>query len=290
MNHIKNTQTYPEAIDYCNITSLYKHKGSHRDFNNYRGVFRVTVQVQVQDAEKCFDKLWLQCTTNALFKAGLNNDMLNLLYLENLKAKVAIKINNGITERVPVKNVEMQGSVWGSLKCTSSMDILNKNILEQKDLVYNYRGDPNIEIGVLGMVDDNLSISKCGTSSVMKNGVINSFIEMQRLTLSREKSVVLHIGKETKCKISCPTLKVHKYDMKVVGSQRYLGDIISSSGTLKETIEDRRAKGWGKISDITGILSEMPNSRKIEIGLKMRDAKLLNGMIYSSEAWSKISD
>ena len=216
--------------------------------------------------------------------------MLNLLYLDNLNAKVAVKINNGITERVPVKNVEMQGSVWGSLKCTSSMDILNKNILEQKDLVYNYRGDPNIEIGVLGMVDDNLSISKCGTSSVMKNGVINSFIEMQRLTLSREKSVVLHIGKETKCKISCPTLKVHKYDMKVVGSQRYLGDIISSSGTLKETIEDRRAKGWGKISDITGILSEMPNSRKIEIGLKMRDAKLLNGMIYSSEAWSKISD
>ena len=78
--------------------------------------------------------------------------------------------------------------------------------------------------------------------------------------------------------------------MKVVRSQRYLGDIISSTGTLKETIEDRRAKGWGKISDINGILSEMPNSRKIEIGLKMREAKLLNGMIYSSEAWSKISD
>ena len=70
----------------------------------------------------------------------------------------------------------MQGSVWGSLKCTSSMDILNKNILEQKDLTYKFRGDPDIEIGVLGMVDDNLAISKCGTYSVMKNAVINSFL------------------------------------------------------------------------------------------------------------------
>ena len=34
----------------------------------------------------------------------------------------------------------------------------------------------------------------------------------------------------------------------------------------------------------------MPDTRKIEIGLKMRDAKLMNAMIYSSKAWSKISD
>ena len=59
---------------------------------------------------------------------------------------------------------------------------------------------------------------------------------------------------------------------------------------MKETIEDRRNKGWGKVSDISGILSEMPDSRKVEIGLRMREAKLINGMIYSSEAWSKISD
>ena len=134
------------------------------------------IQVQVQDAEKCFDKLWLESTTNALNEAGLNTEMLNILYIENLNAKVAVKINNGITERVPVKSVERHGSVWGSLKCTASMDILNKIILEQKDLIYKVRREPDIEIGVLGMVNDNLAISKCGTVSVMKNAVINSFI------------------------------------------------------------------------------------------------------------------
>ena len=74
------------------------------------------------------------------------------------------------------------------------------------------------------MVDDNLAISKCGKSSVRKNTLINSFIETQRLTLSREKSVVLHIGSKVKCKMTCPTLKGHDYDMKEVKIQKYLGD------------------------------------------------------------------
>ena len=110
------------------------------------------IQVQVQDVEKCFDKLWLEATTNALFDAGLQHDMLNLLYIENKNAKVAVKVNNEVSKRVTVKSVEMQGSVWGSLKCTSSMDTLNKTILEQKDITYKYRSDPIIEIGVLVII------------------------------------------------------------------------------------------------------------------------------------------
>ena len=69
------------------------------------------------------------------------------------------------------------------------MDRLNKIILPQDNLTYNYKGDPNIKLGVLGMVDDNLAITKCGISSLQKNAVINSFIEMQQLTLSEQKSV-----------------------------------------------------------------------------------------------------
>ena len=43
MNLIKDHQKYPDAFKPCNITSIYKHKGSHKDMNNYRGVFRVSV-------------------------------------------------------------------------------------------------------------------------------------------------------------------------------------------------------------------------------------------------------
>ena len=38
------------------------------------------------------------------------------------------------------------------------------------------------------------------------------------------------------------------------------------------------------------LLGQMPDTQKVEIGLKLRDSKLINGMIYSTESWSKISD
>ena len=49
MNLIKEKQEYPDALQPCNITSIYKPKGSHKDFNNYRGVFRVTVFRSILD-------------------------------------------------------------------------------------------------------------------------------------------------------------------------------------------------------------------------------------------------
>ena len=38
MNLLKESQKYLEALQPCNITSIYKHKGSHKDMNNYRSV------------------------------------------------------------------------------------------------------------------------------------------------------------------------------------------------------------------------------------------------------------
>ena len=236
------------------------------------------IQIQVGDVEKCFDKLWLQNTTNALYEAGLNSDMLNLLFLENRNTKVAVKVNNNITKRINVTNVELQGSVWGSLKCTSSMDTLNQILLPQDQLTYKYKGDNNTSIGVLGMVDDTLAFAECGVPSIQKNSVINSFIETQRLTLSSSKSVVLHIGKQSKCKQQCPTLRVHNSVMKTADSVRYLGDIVSASGSMRPCLEDRRNKGWAKLADISAILSEL------------RETKLHNGILYNSEAWSNIRD
>ena len=58
-------------------------------------------------------------------------------------AKVAMKVNGQLTKRVEINNVEIQGNVWGSLKCTTTMDQLNK-ILLQEHIKYRYKGDSNI--------------------------------------------------------------------------------------------------------------------------------------------------
>ena len=344
MNLIKKKQQFPKLLEDCNITSIHK-KGSKKELENYRGIFRVSVlrsildkliyndtnqaidesltdgnvgarkergvrdnifvlgaitnsvvngnsapiQVQVMDIQKCFDKMWLEASINSLYNAGLNNDNLNLLYLENNNANVAVKVNNNLSRRFSVKNVIMQGTVWGSLQCTTQMDELNKIMKQDKTLQYKYKNDPNINIGVLGVVDDTLAISECGNMSVVKNAVVNSFVETRRLTLHTDKSVVVHIGNPKKCKSTCPTLKVHNDIMPVTDATKYIGNQVTSSGTQKSTIEDRRNKGWGKVATIMGILAEVGmGAHRVEAGLLLRKAVLHSSMLFSAEAWSGV--
>jgi hypothetical protein len=249
------------------------------------------IQAQVMDIKTCFDKLWLKACINSLYENGLKNDQLNLLYIENINAEVAVKINNGLTQRFPVNNVVMQGSVWGGLKCTSQMDKLNKIMKASDSLTYKYRGDPTIPIGVLGLVDDTLGISECGDAAVVKNAVINSFIETHRQKMHQDKSVVVHVGNAKKCDMPCPTLKVHKVNMKNATSCKYLGNTITSNGGVRATIEDRRNQGWGKVAQILGILGEVDmGTHRIEVGLMLRKAMLTSGLLYSAEAWSAVSE
>ena len=49
MNAIKRQQKFPQCLKECNIRSLYKSKGSRKDFNMYQGIFRVTVFRNILD-------------------------------------------------------------------------------------------------------------------------------------------------------------------------------------------------------------------------------------------------
>ena len=114
------------------------------------------VDVQVYDVEKCFDSLWVEDCINDLFETGFKNDKLPLLYLENQTAKIAVKTPHGISKRRTINNIVMQGTVWGSLYCTTSMDKLGQMSYENDDILYKYKNE--VCIPSLGMVDDILSI------------------------------------------------------------------------------------------------------------------------------------
>ena len=73
-------------------------------------------------------------------------------------------------------------------------------------------------------------------------------------------------------------------------STKYLGNILSTRGGLGGTIEDRRSMGWGKIATIMGILSSVDISvHRLEAGLMLRQAVLINSLLYSAEAWSGVT-
>ena len=115
------------------------------------------------------------------------------------------------------------------------MDSLNKKDMSNSELQYFYKGDKSIPIGVRGMVDDTLGISKCGNTSVQLNATINSFIEAQRQSLSKEKSVVIHVGNNNKCNTPCPELGNHESNMHEATNVKYLCNIVTSHGGVTET-------------------------------------------------------
>ena len=84
------------------------------------------VDVQVFDVEKCFDALWVEECINDLYDRGFDNDKLPILFLENQNANIAAKPPNGTSKRVAVRNIIIQGRVWGSLCCTTTMDKLGQ--------------------------------------------------------------------------------------------------------------------------------------------------------------------
>ena len=143
------------------------------------------IDVQVFDIEKCFDALWTQDCINDVFDAGFNNDKLPLSFLESKNAQCAVKVGDGLSDRVNIKNIIMQGTVWASLLCTTSMDKLGQIVYNNKDLLYKNKG--KVETQCLGMVDDVLSIQKCSSKAVEMNAVINAFVEMKKLNLNQKQ-------------------------------------------------------------------------------------------------------
>ena len=238
---------------------------------------------QVFDVEKCHDSLWLHEVVNDLFDAGMKNDKLALLFLENSSAQVAVKNSSGISRRVTIRNIIMQGTVWANLCCTVLMDKLGKLMYENPELMYKYRG--RVSVPSLQMVDDVMVLAKCSSlQSVQSNSVVNSFMNIKKLSLSKEKCHIVHIGKE---KVGeCSKLKVQDSQMLQESKVKYLGDQVDSSGTIKSTVEERRTKAFGISTEILSIANSVPLGQwRVRSGLMLRQAMLVNGTLHNSECW-----
>ena len=114
------------------------------------------LDIGAYDVEKCFDSLWTYKCINDLLEAGLKNDKLTLFFKMNENAQLAVKTVHGMTERVNIPNIVMQGSVWGSIFCTATIDKLAKLVYSREDMLYKYKGE--VSVPPMEMVDDVLTL------------------------------------------------------------------------------------------------------------------------------------
>ena len=80
--------------------------------------------------KKCYDKLWYEETANDFYDAGVKDDNFVMVTNANRNCKVALQTPWGsISERRHHKEIEMQGLVLTSLKCSVQIESLGKEVI-----------------------------------------------------------------------------------------------------------------------------------------------------------------
>ena len=86
--------------------------------------------------------------------------------------------------------------------------------------------------------------------------------------------------------MECPPLNIHGSKLENSDQEKYLGDLVDKKGTCRPNIEKRKLKGFSITSSILAIVNEVPMGHwKIQAGLSLRQAMLINGIMFNSEAW-----
>ena len=175
----------------------------------------------------------------------------------------------------------------GPLLCSNSMDQIGKKSMKTGENLYVYKNE--VKVPPLAMVDDLIAVSKCGNNSLDTNIMINTEIDMKNLRLDTpklngtSKCHAIHVGK--RC-VGEHDLKVNGWPMELVRTDSYLGDILSYNGKIDSTISERVSKGMGLVSQIFDVLKDISwGSYYFIAALTLREAILINGMLYNSEVW-----
>ena len=78
--------------------------------------------------------------------------------------------------------------------------------------------------------------------------------------------------------------------MKDSTSEKYLGHYFRSDGKNDSTIHDRTLRAYSYLSEIRALLTYLPfGKRRLQIGLMLRDAMFVYGVLFNSEAWHSIN-
>ena len=98
------------------------------------------VDLGIYDIAKCFDKMWYRETANDIYNAGVHDDKFILIANSNKQSQVAVKTPwGGLTNRIKLEELEMQGTVLSNIKCSVQIDSLGKDCLTENKGIYKYK-------------------------------------------------------------------------------------------------------------------------------------------------------
>ena len=98
------------------------------------------------------------------------------------------------------------------------------------------------------------------------------------------------LGSSEQFIVPCVQLEVQGLEMKQSESEKYIGDFISSNGSMDLNIQNRKSQGIGELSQIFSMLKEVSlGFSYVQIGLILRESNLISKLLLSCESWHRVN-
>ena len=124
--------------------------------------------------EKCFDSLWLEDYINSLWRCGVDDDILYLMYLLNRKADIIVRTPFGNTQSFEICNLVKQRTVLGPILNNCSLDDICSD-------GHGHNMGP-VAIKAMEFVDDTTDPNNGYFEALKSNQTISSIQKRKRLT------------------------------------------------------------------------------------------------------------
>ena len=235
------------------------------------------------DFLQCFDKLWLEDCVISLYKLGLQNEFLPLIYKTNLEAHIAVKTPLGISNSFHKTGIVKQGSVTACCLCSAS----TSEFCDENKEGGMQMGKLNIKS--LAYVDDVVNVNTNVEDSNNSHVNFCFFADKKKRPLNEKKCFMLPVN----CKKTdpVPLQEVNHKEVEIKESVQYLGDIFNQKGDYIDLINDRTRKGT------VCTVNAMALCNDSELGMYTLNSLLLlyktvflKTILYNSETWNNLTN
>ena len=233
------------------------------------------------DAEKCFDKLWLEDGLLELHRLGWSEKDVMMLFRLNHMGNITVKTPVGDTEDFTIINIVKQGTTHGPIICCAETSQVNNS---EEPVKYQYE---QVEVGVPVFMDD---IMAAGNHDHVNKAVKSCRImeETKKFTYGLEKTkyMIVKTGHVNNQEI---TQEVKAGKIERTTTQKYLGIIVNEKGDLEGHIKEKTKSATKILAQIRTIGSQCRvGSESVRVQLELYDKCAYSSIFYGIHACGRI--
>ena len=236
------------------------------------------------DAYKCFDRLWLKDCLIELWRAGMRERDVMLIFEMNKKANIIINTPVGESAEIEVQEIVRQGTIFGPKLCCISTQKVNNRRIPMSTTV-----SPELGIKAPVYVDDILGM---GSKKMVERAIDNTrwLEEEKKFKFNRNKSkyMVVKTGREKDEEV---VASVKDGKIERTNEYKYLGMWITEENNILKQISEHKDRLKMMMREIKNVGNKCKvGSRDAEVQRLLYESTVIPTITYNMELMTHLTE